>query len=542
MILPIDWRCDALVVGSGIAGLMAAIEAAEAGCAVTLLTGAKLFSGSSFYPGTWGLGLIGPEDQEDRADLAKTIQEVGCHMATPALVDAFVSGIQPAIDKTRAMGVKLRQAVQKDQREFIPCFDHKTRGWNGLEFDSVRQVFSRRMEELGVRVVEHCQVLELVLRDGQAAGCVALCQGKLRYFGCRALVLATGGYGSLFRYHLCTEDVMGMGQALALEAGCSLVNMEFMQMMPGYISPAPKTIFNEKTFRFVRMCRSDGTPLLPPGAETDRLLDLRSGHGPFTARLDSKQVDLALFQAFLKDERGVEVTYSDALRREPPEFITTYFDWLRDAKGLTMDDPIHIGVSAHAANGGIRITPDAATEVPGLFACGEVTGGMHGADRIGGLSTANGLVFGRKAGQSAAAFCVGASQPPECCGMDGYCCADSKGTLRALQGLMFENAMILRSESGLRNALEQLDTLEGSLNRQPSQDAQAVAQERIITARLTTARCVLSAALLRRESRGSHNRVDYPNQDPALERQIIVRKENGVTAHVSPNMNKEELS
>ena len=109
-------------------------------------------------------------------------------------------------------------------------------------------------------------------------------------------------------------------------------------------------------------------------------------------------MDFALFRAFLEDERGVEVTYSDALRRDPPEFVTTYFDWLRQAKGLTVDDPIHIGVFAHAANGGIRIDPNAFTGVPGLFACGEVTGGMHGADRIGGLSTANGLVFGGRAG------------------------------------------------------------------------------------------------------------------------------------------------
>lgn len=533
MFLPINWHCDVLVVGSGIAGLMAAIEAAEAGCAVTLMTSAKLFSGSSFYPGTWGLGLIGPEDRADQADLVSTIQEVGCGMATQEMAETFVDGIQPAIEKVRAMGVRLRQAVQKDQREFIPCFDHKGRDWNGIEFDSARQVFGKRLEELGVQILERCEVLQLVRSEGRVCGAVVCRQNELHYLGCRALVLATGGYGSLFRYHLCTEDVAGMGQALALEAGCSLVNMEFMQMMPGYISPAPKTIFNEKTFRFVRMRRNDGGELLPPGVETDRLLDLRSGHGPFTSRLDSREVDLALFRAFLEDERGVEVTYSDALRKAPPEFITTYFDWLREAKGLTMDDPIHIGVFAHAANGGVRIDPEAFTGVPGLFACGEVTGGMHGADRIGGLSTANGLVFGGKAGRSAAASCLGTPQPPEQCAFEGHSCTDPAGTLRALQQLMFQNAMIARSETGLNGALERLDALEAGLNRRPSADPRAIAGEREITARLTTARCVLQAALLRRESRGSHYREDFPHQDPALERQIILRKENGITARFS---------
>ena len=541
MFLPINWHCDVLVVGSGIAGLMAAIEAAEAGCAVTLMTSAKLFSGSSFYPGTWGLGLIGPEDRADQADLVSTIQEVGCGMATQEMAETFVDGIQPAIEKVRAMGVRLRQAVQKDQREFIPCFDHKGRDWNGIEFDSARQVFGKRLEELGVQILERCEVLQLVRSEGRVCGAVVCRQNELHYLGCRALVLATGGYGSLFRYHLCTEDVAGMGQALALEAGCSLVNMEFMQMMPCYISPAPKTIFNEKTFRFVRMRRNDGGELLPPGAETDRLLDLRSGHGPFTSRLDSREVDLALFRAFLEDERGVEVTYSDALRKAPPEFITTYFDWLREAKGLTMDDPIHIGVFAHAANGGVRIDPEAFTGVPGLFACGEVTGGMHGADRIGGLSTANGLVFGGKAGRSAATACLGTPQPPEQCAFEGHSCTDPAGTLRALQQLMFQNAMIARSETGLNGALERLDALEAGLNRRPSADPRAIAGEREITARLTTARCVLQAALLRRESRGSHYREDFPQQDPAQERQIrIRRKDQDLSVHFAESPQEEK--
>ena len=166
MFLPINWHCDVLVVGSGIAGLMAAIEAAEAGCAVTLMTSAKLFSGSSFYPGTWGLGLIGPEDRADQADLVSTIQEVGCGMASQEMAETFVDGIQPAIEKVRAMGVRLRQAVQKDQREFIPCFDHKGRDWNGIEFDSARQVFGKRLEELGVQILERCEVLQLVRRAG----------------------------------------------------------------------------------------------------------------------------------------------------------------------------------------------------------------------------------------------------------------------------------------------------------------------------------------------------------------------------------------
>ena len=97
--------CDVLVLGSGIAGVTAAMEAAAAGRSVLLACKGRLFSGSSFYPGTWGLGLIGPTDKNDERDLADTIEMVGCGMADPAMVRAFAAGIHPAIEQVRAMGV-----------------------------------------------------------------------------------------------------------------------------------------------------------------------------------------------------------------------------------------------------------------------------------------------------------------------------------------------------------------------------------------------------------------------------------------------------
>ena len=100
-------HCDVLVVGSGIAGIMAALAAAVAGRSVILASSGPVFSGSSFYPGTWGLGLIGPENEADQEDLVQSILEVGCGMADEAMVRAFVEGIAPAIEGVKAMGVQL---------------------------------------------------------------------------------------------------------------------------------------------------------------------------------------------------------------------------------------------------------------------------------------------------------------------------------------------------------------------------------------------------------------------------------------------------
>lgn len=188
---------DVLVLGSGIAGVSAAMNAAEAGCSVTLACAGNLFSGSSFYPGTWGLGLIGPSDDADCADLAATIQSVGRGMADPAMVDAFVRGIRPAIEQVQAMGVKLRRADNSTQKEFIPCFDHKHRDWNGIEFGSAKAIFSERLKTLGVNVISRCETLELVQQDDRVCGAVVAQAGGLAYIGCRALV---AGYRRLRWY------------------------------------------------------------------------------------------------------------------------------------------------------------------------------------------------------------------------------------------------------------------------------------------------------------------------------------------------------
>lgn len=514
MKIELEHTSDVLVLGAGLAGISAALHAADEGSSVILAAKGPLFSGSSFYPGTWGLGLIGPENEEDEADLAETIERVGCHMTDPTLVRTLVAGIQPALRELRAQGVKLRRADHSGQREFIPCFDHKHRDWNGIEFDSVREVLGKKIQELGITVLTDCDAVTLVQNESRVCGAIVFSEGKLHYLGCKSLVLATGGYGSLFQHHLCTEDVEGIGQAMALDAGCTLVNMEFMQVMPGYLTPAYKTVFNEKTFRFAEFRKGDGSPLL--ACDTERILDLRSGHGPFTCRLDSKAVDLALFDAWKRGD-PVTVSYSKEMQDDPPEFVKTYFDWLTEAKGLTMVDTAQIGLFSHAANGGIKIDSHAYTGVPGLYAAGEVTGGMHGADRLGGLSTANGLVFGGIAGRAAARAAADAPDPVQSCAVDGLGMKDINQMQTKLQAIMSQNAMVVRREEGLQKALDAVLDMESYLPMHPTNDPAEVAAAMRFKGRLHTAEAILRASLLRKESRGSHYREDYPVENTRME-------------------------
>lgn len=165
-------------------------------------------------------------------------------------------------------------------------------------------------------------------------------------------------------------------------------------MMPGFIEPKRNLVFNEKTWRYVTFDQ----PVDIADGKLDDLLEQRSGYGPFTSRLASRAIDLAIDHA---GDEGLALHY-DFPRENVPEFVQTFATWLQDEHGIAPSDEMRVAMYAHAANGGIKIDKTAFTGVEGLYACGEATGGMHGADRIGGLSSANGIVFGRIAGASAA--------------------------------------------------------------------------------------------------------------------------------------------
>ena len=528
MHLTSEGHFDVIIAGSGLAGLSAAIEAAEQGCSVAIFTGAALFSGSSFYPGTWGFGLIGPENEADTEELVDTVCSVGCQIPDRELVRSFVSGINPAIDHLCRLGCTPKKAEKAGEREYIPCFDHKHRNWNGIDKAALKAAFTRCIQEKNIAVFPNSALLEIAKEDGRVIGAVFGSRQAVRFFTCHSLVLATGGYGQLFRHHLCTEDVTGYGQYAALKAGCSLINMEFMQMMMGFLAPGYGTVFNEKTYRFAEFVLESGEQLLTE--EQKQALELRSGHGPFTSRLSSMSIDTAIHQVYMHTGTGPRVSYTDAASRELPEFVKVYFDWLQTEKHISIEDPVEIALFAHASNGGVRIDDRGFTGITGLYACGEVTGGMHGADRLGGLSTANGLVFGQRAGRAAGAFAAKTPTVPNQTGYDfgcEYCFPDHKALLRELQERMYRNVMINRTEAGLEETENWLAEALASRKSASGLSPAEILAAATMAGQLTTARSIVTAAKLRKESRGSHHRADYPQEDPRQSAPIAISLEDG---------------
>ncbi len=504
---------DVLVIGSGIAGLCAAIEAARTGATVAVASAGKIMSGSSFFPGTWGLGLIGPVNEDDEQDLIDTIQTVGGGVADPELVQTFVHGIPQAIEwLEQDLGVELQRpqsAESAQQKQFIPCFDHKTRMWRGLTRKPLDDALTARIESLGIRLLPRHELIDLVEdTNGRITGTVLydLTENRIVPFAAKATIIAAGGTGGLFERSLTSADVLSSSQAIALAHSATLTNIEFMQMMPGFIEPKRNLVFNEKTWRYVKFYQ----PVDIADDKLDDLLEQRSGYGPFTSRLASRAIDLAIDQA---GTEGLALHY-DFPREDVPEFIQTFATWLQDEHGIAPTDEMRVAMYAHAANGGIKIDKTAYTGVEGLYACGEATGGMHGADRIGGLSSANGIVFGRIAGTSAAQAAQNAPEvtPKADIALPQYGIATTvaERLTRSLKHTMSTHCMINRTEGGLSEALHELEGLKTeatTLSTQKAQDSEVAALARL-QSQIQLAQEMVKAMRKRTESLGSHYRAD----------------------------------
>ncbi|MGN0071659.1 MAG: FAD-binding protein [Atopobiaceae bacterium] len=494
---------DVLVVGSGLAGTIAAVAAAEAGATVTLAAAGPVFSGSTFASSTWGLGMVAPASPQDAGDLADTILSVGAGCADPSLVRSFVSGMPEALSWLEAHGVSLKVPEHPEEREYIPCFDHKVRLWRGLGRSEFKEAFGKLFQDLGIRILENARLARLKRADdGRIQGALFYDTSHASFIDVpsRTTILATGGTTGLFGRHLGTSEDTGIAHALAHEAGASLTNLEFIQLMPGILTEKDPVVFNEKTFRYLALEEGKGAQI------PRELFELRSTHGPATARLGDDAIDLAIASA---GAEGATAHYEN-LPNPLPELDRTYFSWLERTLGQKAEDSFRLALFAHASNGGILIDEEGWTGVPGLFAAGEATGGMHGADRLGGLSSMNCAVFGIRAGRAAAEAAQGVSVRQSAVSMSDTSSPLAAKALPAIRLALDDACLAPRCERSLVAAQSSLSFIDQAIARTslPASDPSAICQTLEARCALATAQEMIGAMRRRRESLGSHIRSD----------------------------------
>jgi fumarate reductase (CoM/CoB) subunit A len=317
---------------------------------------------------------------------------------------------------------------------------------------------------------------------------------------------------------------------MAYRAGARLVNMEFFQVGPAVFNAPLKFIIHSHMWRLrPRLTNTLGEEFLPrycpAGIDPAEVLDLKAMSYPFSVRTDAKYLDIAIFKEVMAG-RGTpsggiffDVTHVDRdtlLARAP----ITYETLLKAGIDLARDR-IEVGLVVQNFNGGILIDADGFTGVKGLYAAGEVTGGVHGADRPGGNNLIDTQVFGYRAGRAAADYAANGKKKAVRTGrVKDFKAAplspEDEALLLESSELYTANLTIVRTGKGLREVL--------AFNERHGRNAGT-----IVGNRLTVGTLLATAALARQESRGTHYREDFPDTDPTWKKRIVLsRSEGGV--------------
>lgn len=552
---------DILVVGAGLAGIRAAVSCSKEGKKVLLLSSAKLCSGSSFYPLMDTLHCLCTAGSKDKPLFYQDIRDCSHNMNDPYMGKYYIDHIADCLNSLFDTGIEVHKLPERK----IACFGHSYRDlYYWKNWDSIREkVYTAIEDNKNITLWEHSDLLQVLLSENHVSGTLVLHNNKVHYLQAKAVILAGGGMGGLYLHNLNTADVYGSVQAIALKAGAKLINLEFNQFIPGFISPIHKIVFREGSLRYCTGLLDEENKdvlkeFLPDSNAYKECLILRETHGPFTFSGNSRYFDIALMQSILRrikanegkidESLGCLIRYSPDILQDERGHVQDYLEWLQKEHHIEIEkSKIRIAPFFHAANGGIEVDHNCATAVAGLFAAGECAGGIHGADRLGGMASGSCLVFGTLAAKNACRYCEEQNFRPlstkeietqfhlfhSCCmthDNKGLPLQDSTLTpqdiCQRVKELMWQYGNIIRTEEGLKKALEEINSLSLLLNDKTElKDFQNTIELKAHSRAqqfVDLSRALLLSMLARKESRGAHYREDYPESDKAFSEKRIV--------------------
>ena len=536
---------DVLIIGAGGAGLRAAIEALAKGSSVGVVC--KSLLGKAHTVMAEG-GIAAAMANVDTADGWKP------HFRDTMRGGKFLNNwrmaqlhAQEAPDRVRELeqwgalfdrtdsGAILQRAFGGHTYKRLCHVGDRT----GLEM--IRTLQDRGVQ-LGFDVYMECTVTRLLTDGGRIAGAFGYWRenGRFIVFKAKSIVIATGGIGKAWPITSNSWEYSGDGMTLAYEAGAELMDMEFVQFHPtGMVWPP-----GVQGLLVTEAVRGEGGILRNKLGE--RFMEK---YDPKRMELSTRDVVARSIYTEVKEGRGTEHggAYLD-ISHKPAEYVkkklpSMYHQFKELADVDITKGPMEVGPTCHYVMGGIHVDAETAqSTLPGLFAAGEAAAGLHGANRLGGNSLSDLLVFGRRAGLAAADHAKRVSHA----GVSDAQIAEAERELlapfsnpsaespyavhRDLQKVMQSLVGIFRTEEDLKKAFAELEELKARAAKASVEGSRLfnpgwhLARE--LKSMLTVSEAVALSALARTESRGAHSRIDYPNYDPVWEKKhnIIVRE------------------
>jgi succinate dehydrogenase / fumarate reductase flavoprotein subunit len=525
---------DVLIMGAGGAGLRAAIEALAKGARVGVVC--KSLLGKAHTVMAEG-GIAAAMGNVDRADDWRT------HFRDTMRGGKFLNNWRMAQLHAQEAPERVRELEQWgalfDRTE---SGDILQRAFGGHTFKRLCHVGDRtglemirtlqdRGVQLGFDVFMECTITRLLTDGGRVNGAFGYWreQGRFVTFAAKAIVIASGGIGKAYKITSNSWEYTADGMALAYQAGAELLDMEFVQFHPtGMVWPP-----GVQGILVTEAVRGEGGQLRNKLGE--RFMEK---YDPKRMELSTRDVVARSIYTEVKEGRGSEHggAYLD-ISHKPAEYVkkklpSMYHQFKELADVDITKEPMEVGPTCHYMMGGLRVDAETAqTSLPGLFAAGEAAAGLHGANRLGGNSLSDLLVFGKRAGAAAAEHANKTPSSPldnaqieaaERIMLEPFERSSGEGPYaihRDLQDTMQSLVGIFRVEEDLRKALSKIEELkaraakmsvEGSRMFNPgwhlSQDLRNM---------LVVSEAIARCALARRESRGAHSRIDYPKLDDA---------------------------
>jgi L-aspartate oxidase len=506
-------RYPFVIVGSGIAGLYAAVLAREHGD-VLLLTKGSIEECNTRYAQGGIAAAVGGDDSVD-LHLQDTIA-AGAGLVDQGAARVLVTEAAERVGDLARFGVPFDSvdgevALGREGAHSRPRILHAGGDATGAHIELSLSTLARMS---GVSIKEYCQVEDVVVESGRAKGLSTLDTrtNSRETFEGEAFVLATGGAGQLYRVSTNPDVATGDGVAVAYRAGAEVMDMEFIQFHPTALRLAGAPIF-----LISEAVRGEGG-LLKDASGRRFMPDYDE-----RAELAPRDIVARAIHSELS-RTGSDRVYLDVTHLPPDKVSARFpqiFRYCLDHGLNITKEPIPVSPAAHYVMGGVRTNTWGETTLPGLYACGECAcTGVHGANRLASNSLLETVVFAKRVVERAAGCRNGKIERSARAERLPDVSAGGHPASRAdLQALMWESVGIVRNGEGLRQAATTLSNWQASSRLDDDRASHELANL------ILCGRLVAEAALLREESRGSHYRSDFPNTRPEWQRHIVFRND-----------------